>query len=206
MTHSSRGTLVLLTALTCVVGSACQLRRPDVIPVRMLEPQFPEVPPGSAPAGQPRSSAAIPLRLLDTQARSHIGRALLHQRAGGELIEDPTWRWSSTPDRYLDSALRLALASTPTFAAEATEPMRFTSQQVELPTSDRFFPEGPGAEAANNNCLACHSAGMVLTQPKLSKAQWTETVNKMVHVYKAPIDEADVKAIVDYLAAMKPQP
>ncbi len=47
---------------------------------------------------------------------------------------------------------------------------------------------------------------MVLTQPKLSKAQWTETVNKMVHVYKAPIDEADVKAIVDYLAAMKPQP
>lgn len=38
----------------------------------------------------------------------------------------------------------LALASTPTFAAEATEPMRFTSQQVELPTSDRFFPEGPG--------------------------------------------------------------
>ncbi len=34
--------------------------------------------------------------------------------------------------------------------------MRFTSQQVELPTADRFFPEGPGAEAANNNCLTCH--------------------------------------------------
>ncbi|MEH3144069.1 MAG: cytochrome c [Methylobacterium frigidaeris] len=100
----------------------------------------------------------------------------------------------------------LALASAPMLVAQAAEPMRFTSQQIELPTSDRFFPEGPGAEAANNNCLACHSAGMVLTQPKLSKAQWTETVNKMIYVYKAPIDEADVKAIVDYLAAMKPQP
>jgi len=115
-----------------------------------------------------------------------------------------TSRTAASRTAFLLAAL--ALASTPTFAAEATEPMRFTSQQVELPTSDRFFPEGPGAEAANNNCLACHSAGMVLTQPKLSKAQWTETVNKMVHVYKAAIDEADVKAIVDYLAAMKPQP
>jgi hypothetical protein len=29
------------------------------------------------------------------------------------LTEDPIWRWSSTPDRYLDTALRLALASSP---------------------------------------------------------------------------------------------
>ena len=113
MTHRARGTFVLLTALTCAVGSACQLRRPDVIPVRMLEPQLPEPALPSASASQPRSSAAAPIRLLDTQARSHIGRALLHQRAGGELSEDSIWRWSSTPDRYLDSALRLALASSP---------------------------------------------------------------------------------------------
>lgn len=91
-------------------------------------------------------------------------------------------------------------------AAPAPEPMRFTSQSIEMPTSDRIFPDGPGAEVVNNNCLACHSAGMVLTQPKLSKAQWTETVNKMVHIYKAPVDQADVQAIVDYLAALKPQP
>ena len=112
MTHRSRGTLVLLTALSCAAGSACQLRRPDVIPARMLEPQLLEPAP-AASAGQPRPSAATPIRLLDTQARSHIGRALLHQRAGGELSEDSVWRWSSTPDRYLDSALRLALASSP---------------------------------------------------------------------------------------------
>ncbi|MDF2598975.1 MAG: sulfite:cytochrome oxidoreductase subunit bprecursor [Methylobacterium brachiatum] len=100
----------------------------------------------------------------------------------------------------------LALIPTSVLAALVPEPMRFTSQQVELPSSDRVFPPGPGVEAVNNNCLACHSAGMVLTQPKLSKAQWTETVNKMVHIYKAPVDQADVQVIVDYLAAMKPQP
>jgi hypothetical protein len=58
-------------------------------------------------------AAATPIRLLDTQSREHIGRRLLHQQAGGELVEDLVWRWSSAPERYLDSALRLALASSP---------------------------------------------------------------------------------------------
>ena len=98
----------------------------------------------------------------------------------------------------------LALTPAAALATPAPEPMRLTSQRVELPSSDRAFPDGPGVEAVNNNCLACHSAGMVLTQPKLSRAQWTETVNKMVHIYKAPVDPADIQAIVDYLAAMKP--
>ncbi len=106
------------------------------------------------------------------------------------------------------AALIAALALSPlvALAAPAPEPMRFTSQSIQMPTSDRIFPDGPGAEAVNNNCLACHSAGMVLTQPKLTKAQWTETVNKMVHVYKAPVDQADVQTIVDYLTALKPTP
>ena len=113
MTHRYREVFAVVMALTCAVSSACQLRRPDVIPVRMLEPQLLEPALPSASASQPRPLSATPIRLLDTQARSHIGRALLHQRAGGELSEDSIWRWSSTPDRYLDSALRLALASSP---------------------------------------------------------------------------------------------
>jgi hypothetical protein len=38
---------------------------------------------------------------------------LLHQLANGELTEDPVWRWSSSPDRSLDSALRMAASSNP---------------------------------------------------------------------------------------------
>ena len=56
---------------------------------------------------------AVPVRLLETQARAHIGRRLLHQEPDGELVEDAVWRWSSAPARYLDSALRLAFASNP---------------------------------------------------------------------------------------------
>jgi len=62
--------------------------------------------------------------------------------------------------------------------------------------------EGPGADAANNNCLACHSAGMVLNQPALSKTQWRAEVDKMRTAYKAPIDSNDVDSIVDYLAGL----
>jgi hypothetical protein len=32
----------------------------------------------------------------------------------------------------------------------------------ELSDSDRMLPAGPGADQINNNCLACHSADMVL--------------------------------------------
>ncbi|SDM30674.1 hypothetical protein SAMN05216360_101499 [Methylobacterium phyllostachyos] len=113
------------------------------------------------------------------------------------------------PTRTLASSAALlavfTLSAAPALAA-APEPMRFKSAEIEFPSSDRIFPGGHEAEAINNNCLACHSAGMVLTQPHLSKAEWQGEVTKMINVYKAPVDQADVAAIVDYLAAMKPQP
>jgi len=68
-----------------------------------------------------------------------------------------------------------------------------------LPFGDRTFSGGARADAINNNCLACHSAGMVLTQPSLSRDDWQDEVNKMRNSYKAPIAQEDVPAIVEYL-------
>jgi hypothetical protein len=97
----------LFVAIACL-GVACQLRRPDMAPGRMIEPLLVE------PPGQGSTAAdATPVRLLDTQARGHISRRVLHQLPNGELAEDPVWRWSSAPDRYLDTALRLELESRP---------------------------------------------------------------------------------------------
>ena len=110
-----RAAFILLLILACAGGLAsCSLKRPPVIPARMLEPELIDPPSLTAPSVPTQSSAsAMSLRLLETQARGHIGHRLLHQREGGELIEDAVWRWTSRPDRYLDSALRLALASSP---------------------------------------------------------------------------------------------
>ena len=85
----------------------------------------------------------------------------------------------------------------------AAPPFTFRSVSIDLPNGDRAFPPGPGADAVNSNCLACHSAGMVLNQPALPKATWEAEIGKMINVYKAPVSAEDVPAIVAYLDAIK---
>jgi hypothetical protein len=96
----------------------------------------------------------------------------------------------------------LGVTTVPLEAGSAT-PLELKSVKVDLPDSDRMFPAGPSSDAINNNCLACHSADMVLNQPALSKQAWTAEVNKMINSYKAPIVSEDVGAIVEYLTALK---
>jgi cytochrome c5 len=98
-----------------------------------------------------------------------------------------------------------AAADAPAATASAAG-VTLHSVAVELPFGERTFPGGAAADVVSSNCMACHSAGMVLTQPALSRADWEAEVNKMRTVYKAPIDPADVPAIVAYLAGLKPGP
>ncbi|WP_442755212.1 SorB family sulfite dehydrogenase c-type cytochrome subunit [Methylocystis sp. JAN1] len=70
-----------------------------------------------------------------------------------------------------------------------------------LPREEASFRPGPGMEAAQNNCLSCHSADYVSTQPpRLGPRFWEAVVLKMVNAYHAPIVESDVKPIVEYLS------
>jgi hypothetical protein len=102
----------------------------------------------------------------------------------------------------LSATVLLSVASILSGACAAT-PSELKPVKIDLPDSDKMFPDGPGADAINNNCLACHSVGMVLNQPALSKQAWTAEVHKMINNYKAPIAPEDVGAIVDYLTALK---
>ncbi|MEC3910280.1 hypothetical protein U5A82_07230 [Sphingobium sp. CR2-8] len=77
-----------------------------------------------------------------------------------------------------------------------------TSDTVDLPIDEQQYPDGPHADVINANCTSCHSASMAMTQPVLSADQWKATVTKMKDVYKAPVAEKDIPAIVDYLTAM----
>ena len=117
MTRPPSIVMALLWLLACAGGLGCQLKRPDVVPARMIEPLLIEPAIQAAPASSSspdhRAADVLAVRLLETQARDHIGRRLLHQEVNGELVEDAAWRWSSAPARYLDSALRIAFESTP---------------------------------------------------------------------------------------------
>jgi mono/diheme cytochrome c family protein len=100
-------------------------------------------------------------------------------------------------------AVVLLSAASMSFAAWAATPFQLKSVKVDLPDSDKMFPGGPGSDAINNNCLACHSADMVLNQPALSKEAWAAEVHKMINNYKAPVAPEDVATIVDYLTSLK---
>jgi hypothetical protein len=84
-------------------------------------------------------------------------------------------------------------------AAVEAKPATLRSVGVTLPDDTSRFP-GPGADAISNNCLACHSTDMILNQPALTNAAWKAEVNKMINVYKAPVAQKDIDAIVDYLS------
>ena len=109
MIRRSRYGMLVVLAVACL-GGGCrvQIERPDTVPIRMIEPQLIE--PGGVAAHAPNATS---VRLLETQGRGHIGRRVLHLQPGGELSEDPVWLWATTPDRYLDSAVRYAIASSP---------------------------------------------------------------------------------------------
>jgi len=74
----------------------------------------------------------------------------------------------------------------------------------ELPPETAAFRPGPYLEVVVNNCSGCHSADYIATQPRGEKFRedfWKAEVNKMIKVYGAPIADADVPKIVEYLAA-----
>jgi len=108
ISRSRSGLVLLLAAASLVAACRVRLERPETEPIRMIEPR--PIEPAGAVADAPNATS---VRLLETQGRSHIVRRVLHRQPDGEVTEDPVWLWTSTPDRYLDSALRLAIASSP---------------------------------------------------------------------------------------------
>src|SRR5882762_10565285 len=62
-----------------------------------------------------------------------------------------------------------------------------------LPPETNKFKPGPGSEIAVSQCVICHSADYVSTQPPMARALWKAGVQKMQKVYGAPIPEAQVE-------------
>jgi mono/diheme cytochrome c family protein len=78
---------------------------------------------------------------------------------------------------------------------------RWSTLSVDLPISDKPFPAGNGADIATGQCLICHSAGMVLHQPPLTRGEWISEINKMRNAFGAPMPASQVEALADYLYA-----
>ena len=82
-----------------------------------------------------------------------------------------------------------------TGAQAATRSYQLRDETVE-------FATGPNMETVHGNCGACHSSDYMSTQPTGlidPRAFWKAEVVKMQHAYGAPVEDADVTKIVDYL-------
>ena len=69
------------------------------------------------------------------------------------------------------------------------------AQEIEL-------RDAPGRELVISRCAVCHSLDYIpMNSPFLDRAGWEKTLHKMTDVMGAPIEEQDVKALLDYLTA-----
>ncbi len=60
--------------------------------------------------------------------------------------------------------------------------------------------DAPGREVVESNCAACHSLDYIqMNSPFPDAKLWEAEVTKMIKAFGAPIDDADAKAITDYL-------
>ena len=101
-------------------------------------------------------------------------------------------------------ALAAALTLTAGVAGLALLPVVAKPISYDLPEETATLKPGPNVEVAQGNCMGCHSVDYIITQPRgpqFKKDFWQAEVTKMIKVYGAPIEDADVGKIVDYLTA-----
>jgi DMSO/TMAO reductase YedYZ molybdopterin-dependent catalytic subunit len=66
------------------------------------------------------------------------------------------------------------------------------------PAAPASLPDAPASALVQKRCIICHEADLI-SQQRLTRDRWTAEVDKMVR-WGASIDDAEVRAIVDYLA------
>lgn len=98
------------------------------------------------------------------------------------------------------AAALLALALS---GCDSASPVTFADASITLPEDPIDLPPGPGREAVLENCTACHSPSTMLQQPVVSRAKWESIAEKMITVYKAPVDPEAIPAIAGYMVAVQ---
>jgi len=80
----------------------------------------------------------------------------------------------------------------------------FVAALIALPAAADEKPvqlkKAAGLDKVEANCQACHSLDYIpMNSPFPTGGMWAAEVTKMIKAYGAPIDDADAKAIADYL-------
>ena len=97
--------------------------------------------------------------------------------------------------RYWMAAAVLAACSLVARPAPAARTIELPPDAVQLKPSNL-----PGYAKAQAQCVACHSAEYMQYQPATAaRPYWDAMVKRMKTVFQAPVEDADMPLIVDYL-------
>ncbi len=72
---------------------------------------------------------------------------------------------------------------------------------ITLPVETAVIKPGKGAELAQANCLICHSADYISSQPPMPRKFWDAEVKKMIEKYAAPTPPEIAAALAEFLTA-----
>ena len=105
--------------------------------------------------------------------------------------------------RFLVTTTALILAGGTALAEPRSYALPEPTAQLRAPQGKTDKAHTIGFEAAQANCMSCHSVDYIAMQPPgKGKEFWDAEVSKMIKVYHAPIAEADAQAIAAYLTAI----
>ena len=96
-----------------------------------------------------------------------------------------------------------ALALTTALAIGVASPLQAATKTFQPPPDLLQLKASPlpGYGKAQASCVSCHSAEYMAYQPpSAARPYWEAMVKRMKVVFKAPLDDADIPVIVDYLA------
>ncbi len=79
----------------------------------------------------------------------------------------------------------------------------FADASITLPDDPLDLPAGPGRQAVVENCTACPSPSPMLQQPRISADKWESIAQKMIAIYKAPVDPDAIPQIVEYMVTVQ---
>lgn len=96
------------------------------------------------------------------------------------------------------SALLLLSTAAALFATSAARSITYALPPETVPAE----LARPDAEAVVACCSGCHSLDYLSTQPRGKGVQfWRDAVNKMIHVYGAPVPAGDVDRLATTISA-----
>ena len=81
-----------------------------------------------------------------------------------------------------------------------------TVKTIELPFMQPDLPDAPGKSTILSACVICHSPSYITQQPAFPRKTWEAEVDKMRKTFGAPVPDALVPEIVNYLMAIRGKP